>query len=270
MLKYRILTAVILIPLVLLAIYYLPVTPFAIISGIIFLACAWEWASITNLKKDNFERIAFLVSVAMVGIIIYLLPLFWILLLSILVWLACFVLIHRYNQQQSFPAWGFWKMALLGWLVLTPSWLAINVARAIGGSASELLWLFLIVWGADTGAYFAGRFFGKNLLMPNVSPKKTWEGFKGGAAAVLLLLVVDGALNHMSWWMWLRHVLLFYVTFIFAVYGDLFESMIKRVYKVKDSGAILPGHGGLLDRLDSLFAAAPVYVFGLLLLSIWS
>src|SRR5207302_1283767 len=126
--------------------------------------------------------------------------------------------------------------------------------------------LLILIWAADTGAYFAGRAFGKHKLLPNVSPGKTWEGFFG---AMLMTVIVMGFVvyflnippNN-----WVPLFLLGFVTVIFSILGDLFESMLKRQAGIKDSGKILPGHGGILDRIDSLTSAAPIFALGVIML----
>ncbi|MDX1496662.1 MAG: phosphatidate cytidylyltransferase, partial [Salinisphaeraceae bacterium] len=133
----------------------------------------------------------------------------------------------------------------------------------------RLLGLLVIIWAADTGAYFAGRAFGKNKLAPKVSPGKTWEGVAGGLACSALMAWLGG------WYVFqlaglaaAGFVVLGLAVAGISVVGDLSESMFKRHAGVKDSGQIFPGHGGMLDRLDSLTAAAPCYLLGLLLLNI--
>jgi phosphatidate cytidylyltransferase len=145
------------------------------------------------------------------------------------------------------------------WLLL-PTWLSISYLHSLpdNNGANCVMGLLLITWIADTGAYFAGRFTGKHLLLPKVSPKKTWEGFWGGCVSTGIFAFVCSYFYDLNiWW-----YLLVAVTLIYAVLGDLFESMIKRKAGVKDSGQLLPGHGGLLDRIDSLLAAAPVFALG--------
>jgi phosphatidate cytidylyltransferase len=152
---------------------------------------------------------------------------------------------------------------LMGVLVLVPSWYALTALRAQEQGLSMLLMLLMLVWGADIGAYVAGKSFGRNKLMPAVSPGKTREGLWGGLAVCALV----GA--GFSLWLELELpasvylVLLSVMTGLVSVLGDLLESLFKRERGIKDSGKLLPGHGGVLDRIDSLTAAAPVFLVGL-------
>ncbi len=150
----------------------------------------------------------------------------------------------------------------MGLMVLIPCWLAINFIRNIPESGIYiLLYLFVLIWGADSGAYFAGKLWGKTKIAPKVSPGKTWEGL--GGALIVTLIITLGTLYgvHTPYRLWAFVCLITVVTILFSVAGDLFESMLKRNAGLKDSGRLLPGHGGILDRIDSLTAAAPVFLF---------
>jgi phosphatidate cytidylyltransferase len=129
-----------------------------------------------------------------------------------------------------------------------------------------MVYLFLLVWGADTGAYFAGKRFGKRKLMPRVSPAKSWAGVGGAVATVLLVSMLVQPYLHFAHDMGVGIYLLAVVVLFVSVIGDLTESMFKRQCGIKDSGSILPGHGGVMDRIDSLTAAAPIFALCLLVL----
>jgi len=131
------------------------------------------------------------------------------------------------------------------------------------------MYLFLLVWGADSGAYFVGRKFGKKKLAPNVSPNKSIEGLYGGILTSMLIVVAVASLYlDMTWPELCLFLILSVITVFSSVLGDLFESMIKRRAGIKDSGRILPGHGGVLDRIDSLLAAAPIFATGIYVLKL--
>ena len=131
------------------------------------------------------------------------------------------------------------------------------------------MYLFLLVWGADSGAYFVGRKFGKNKLAPNVSPNKSVEGLYGGiATTIIIMFVVQYFYLNLTALQLILFLILSLITVFASVLGDLFESMVKRRAGIKDSGRVLPGHGGVLDRIDSLLAAAPVFAAGIYVLKL--
>ena len=154
---------------------------------------------------------------------------------------------------------------LFGWLTLVPTWLAFMLLRSSEYTSNSyhgaqlLMFLFLMVWSADVGAYFVGKSMGKHKLLPNVSPGKTLEGFLGGVVCACLLV---GTAGYVMAWDSQQLAIVLLVTVLItsiSVLGDLNESMFKRQAGIKDSGSILPGHGGILDRIDSLTATAPIY-----------
>ena len=158
-------------------------------------------------------------------------------------------------------------MGSLGWVVCMGAWLAVNLIRQQPDGRWMVLWLIVVIAAADTGAYFAGRRFGSKKLLPNVSPGKTWEGVWGGLVLAVLIgqvvVISSGLISLFGMFGWLT--LAVFVVAV-SVVGDLFESVVKRISDAKDSGNILPGHGGVLDRIDSLLAAAPLYALVTMLL----
>jgi len=152
----------------------------------------------------------------------------------------------------------------LGWAALVPAWTAIVVLH---GSAERgpfmLLFLLCLVWACDSGAYFAGRRYGRRRLAPRVSPGKTWAGVAGGLGAAAATAVAAGLGLDLEFGVMMPFVVLCLATALVSIVGDLAESLLKRRAGVKDSGRLLPGHGGVLDRVDALIAAAPFFVLGL-------
>lgn len=149
---------------------------------------------------------------------------------------------------------------VFGWIFLVTPWICLFVClEGFSFQPGLLLGLFFLLWAADTGAYAAGRTLGKTKLLPRVSPKKTWEGLAGGillsGLAAWLFYVLVGCFSLPQW------LVLAASTTIFGTLGDLAESVLKRSLDLKDSGNLLPGHGGILDRFDGLFLAAPVNAF---------
>lgn len=146
-------------------------------------------------------------------------------------------------------------LAAAGWMVLVPAWLALARLQA---EPAQLLALMGIVWIADTGAYVAGRAWGKHPLAPRISPAKSWEGVAGACAAVAVYYVVlSNSVPEWQWWEGWGGAMLFAGVTLMSVVGDLFESWFKRQAGVKDSGSLLPGHGGILDRVDSVTSSMP-------------
>ncbi|MDD5328400.1 MAG: phosphatidate cytidylyltransferase [Sulfuricella sp.] len=265
MLKARVLTALLLLPAVLAALFFLPDLYWAWLMLAVTLVGAREWAAIAGYS--SLQRGLYVLLTLAIGAILMsqasrsaewsifsAAALFWIVLAPL--WLR--------SKWQARPQA---IMALVGWLVLIPTWLALVSLRGIGPGV--LLGLMTLVWIADSAAYFAGRRFGKHRLAPAISPGKTWEGVAGAFIGVTLYAL--------AWAGWdnsaepFRHglpggMLLLWLLTAFSILGDLFESWMKRVAGLKDSGRLLPGHGGVLDRIDALTAALPMAAFGLLLI----
>ena len=247
----------------------LPATYFSWFVAAIIMLGAWEWANLSG-----FPDVKVRVSYALViGLFIFFgaaaLPTGIVLSLAVAWWLLATLFVVTYPESSR-----FWKsrliQLLLGLFVLVPFWKAMVFLRSseyVPQSDLNTLWLIfyilLLVWGADTGAYFAGRAFGKKKLAPKVSPGKSWAGAWGGIAVCLgLSLAASSLLDHTPA-MFLVFALVTLVTAAVSIIGDLTESMLKRQRGIKDSSNLLPGHGGVLDRVDSLVAAIPVFVFAL-------
>jgi phosphatidate cytidylyltransferase len=279
MLKSRVMTAVILLALLLLALFALPVSAWTALVILLVLQGTSEWAKLAKLTHIKANLFWWLTLVMMLG----------------LVWLdanyspAQQILVHLLVYAVAALLWLFivptwlmigWQvehplpMVLTGWAVLIPAGLAMLDLRVI--SPWILLFIMGLVWTADISAYFVGRRFGKNKLAPRISPGKTWEGVAGALLGVSVYVVLCWSLNFyfiqhpglaqnagfaplpgllLAGWWWVG----------LAIIGDLFESAIKRQAGVKDSGALLPGHGGLLDRVDALTSTLPLAALAILL-----
>jgi phosphatidate cytidylyltransferase len=240
----RVMTSIVLIALVFASVFFLTHDQFALVSGLLLLIAAGEWSKLGGLKTF-WPRFWFINDVAVLMVLIFFLQPVW--LLGIL--LAGFI---------GWPL-GYFRFFKLSAIFLLPvCWKALNVLCFMDPHPYKLLVLFLIVCLADISAYFIGTWFGKHKLAPTISPKKSIEGAVG---AMIVVSIVIAVIFHSVLW-----VVLGLVTVIAAILGDLFESFMKRSAGVKDSGKILPGHGGLLDRIDSLIFAAPVFTLGMLVL----
>ena len=264
MLKQRILTAVVLAPLALIALFGLPQAWFVWVLAAVFLYGGLEWANLCQLSKMGTA----LLLAAMSGLMWGLLALPQLAQLS--VWLAVVFWGVALALVLGYPGTAQWcrkpARILMGLVVLVPAWYAMLDIRAGEGGLAMLLMLLLLVWGADIGAYAAGKNFGRNKLLPAVSPGKTREGLWGGLLTCVLIGLGFAVWLELSLWVGVQLAVLALLTGMASVLGDLLESMLKRERGIKDSGRILPGHGGILDRIDSLTAAAPVFAVGLALI----
>ncbi len=254
MLKSRIITALILAPSAIAAIYLLSLEWYAVVFWLVGGLGAYEFAGLAGLETRT-SRAAYVAAYSvLVAASWWSDPLMGLgLWTGVLIWVLAALAVLAYPASASVMRHG-WVAGVAGLLICWAAWISLVVIRAAPDGANWVLWLLLLVWGADIGAYFAGRRFGRNKLAPAVSPGKTWEGVWGGLAAssVLcgLLLLAMGRFNAG----WLAVMLLLVAI---SVFGDLFESVLKRVRGIKDSGSLLPGHGGVLDRIDSVVAVLP-------------
>jgi phosphatidate cytidylyltransferase len=271
MLKKRITTALIILPLVILSILYLPTTVFSIVALLFFLVALWEWTRLAGFNKIWARSLALiglpLVMLLLLGVLYTVAKeplLFKILPIIILgFWMLATFLVFTYNNQSnSKTILEIPLVALLaGGFVLIPCFSALLALQQL--DPQWLLYVLMLIWTADSGAYFAGRKFGKHKLAVAVSPGKTWEGVIGALAGCFLTSILGfiwlaPGLSLISW------IGLSMITVLFSIVGDLFESLFKRMQNLKDSGTLFPGHGGMLDRIDSLTSALPIFVLGLM------
>lgn len=281
MLRQRIITALILAPLALGAILFLPLLGFQIaFAGIIALG-AWEWANLTGLTTPPSKLIYTTLVAAICLALGVMVPVseIWvlgelhhlhksILIMSGFWWSLSLALIITYPNYSAFWRTSVLWRGLFGLMTLVPAWVGVVVLRTSlfeidpFYGASLIFYVLGIVWAADVGAYFVGVKFGRHKLRPRVSPGKTIEGLLGGVCASLAIIAFAATHYHFEMSkMWL-FILLGCITVAVSALGDLNESMFKRCAGCKDSGNLLPGHGGILDRIDSLTAAFPIFALG--------
>lgn len=264
MLKDRILTALVLAALVAGALFGLSAAGFGIALLAVVLPAAWEWARLAGFTA---ARARWSYAGAVLALILACWPLVGhrgfvggVLAVAVAGWIGALLWLKRFADGPDRPHRPG-AVAAAGLVVLVAPWVALVALRGDYGPG-YVLFLMLLVWAADIGAYFAGRRWGRRKLAPAISPGKTWEGALGGGFATLLLALA-GAPALAAAGGWPGFVAVCMVTVVFSIVGDLFESMMKRRCGLKDSGSLLPGHGGVLDRVDSLSAAAPVFLLGL-------
>lgn len=273
MLKQRVITALIITAIFLSALFVLPSGYFAFFMAAVVLIGAWEWANLSSITQPVLRIVyALVMGACLLG------ASYWIdftgeatpalnlkavqqlLIVGCSFWAVALLLVQGYPS--SAILWGHKFLRLfIGLFVLIPTWVALVYVRQQAEGHWLVILLFLVVAVADTGGYFTGRRFGKRKLAIHVSPGKTWEGFAGGLIANFLLAFILVFSFNLSIALVLAVII---PTSLISVLGDLLESMVKRHAGVKDSGTILPGHGGILDRVDGVTAAAPVFALALM------
>lgn len=282
MLRQRVITAVVMLLVLYAGTAWLSPMWFAGFLSMIMLPVLLEWADLMGLERKR-DKVLWLLLFSMV-----LFPLTIVLaapggvpsalgiallnMLALLFWFVVFWIIRDYPQGGE--RWqARWKIGVMGVACLVPTWLGLYYLKVLAPSGVLVFLLIALVSIVDIGAYFSGRAWGRKKLALALSPKKSWAGFWGGLASCALLCLA------VLWWvhlnyqplslsLWLLLLLAAMLMAVFSVVGDLFESMLKRHRGIKDSGRLLPGHGGFLDRIDSLMAATPIYVLALVVLSV--
>lgn len=263
MLRERVVTACILVLLLAFILFVLPYDGFVIAITLLFVVAAWEWANMAGFE-EMWQRILYAGLFASLFFLLLYLDLekhtsWMICLFSFAVsgWMLAWFAVWHYPQSR------FWNnpyfLLVAGLWLLVPAWFGLQLLQP-AAAGSGLIWLVIaVIATADIGAYFSGRRFGRRKLAVSVSPGKTWEGFWGGAAANVLFATMIGFFLDLQVTRFLGFVVAMVLVAAISVLGDLFESMVKRERGIKDSSQLLPGHGGVLDRIDGWTAAVPLF-----------
>lgn len=273
MLKQRVITALIFAAIVIALVLLTPPWVLGALFGLVVLGAAWEWAGLAGFDS----RGAKVLYLALVALLLFLcgsfvvpdavpdsVPLRGVLVAACALWLLAAAAVLSYPRGVG--AWGGAAvLGVVGFVVLVPPWAALGYLRSLVHGEWLVIYAIAAIAMADIGAYFAGRAFGGPKLIPRVSPGKTWSGFAGGMAASTVFALIVGLSSGLEGGRLFAWTLIGAIAAVVSVFGDLLESMVKRHRGLKDSGTLLPGHGGLFDRVDSLTAGLPVLAFGMLL-----
>lgn len=275
-LKARVVTASLLIPVILIALFFLPEISFGVVSGFMILFASTEWPRLMGKTTlyDSMIFVCLMILSMALGLfviqitghngwasVLYFLVVFFI-------WIGFLYWVLYFEGHGELPTKKNVILGLLGLVVLLSCWLGLNIIRDVTHGKFFVLFLLLLIWGADTSAYFVGKRLGKVKITPVVSPNKTWEGVWGALAFAVIFGFIGAIGFPLGFLQRLSLIPLSVIVVIFSIIGDLTVSAFKRQQKLKDTGALLPGHGGLLDRIDSLLAGAPVFALGLLIIGI--
>lgn len=270
MLIQRILTAIVLIPLVIIALFFLPLSIFSYLIIAVCALAAWEWG---NFQEKRVYKFIFLFFIVFWVGLLYFIPIesslksklfALIICLSVIWWLAALLLVINYPNSAKYWSKSLLIKLLFAFFTLVPFFIGMFELRSINYGINSytgsiwLLYIFVLVWATDTGAYFAGRSFGKRKLAVKVSPGKTVEGFIGGVSLAMLVCFIIYLIGYFEI-NFIQFLFSSLLSILVSVLGDLTESMFKREAGLKDSGNLIPGHGGILDRIDSLTAAVPIF-----------
>lgn len=271
-LRARVGTAVLLAPLAILSVLYLPSTGFALGFGLVLCYAIWEWTRVIGFRLRRLRAAAVMVNGGIMAALIIIRPESWLLPIAWIgvIWWCLAILWLRAFEFGAAPTRRNMEMKMLvGTAMVVPAWVAAwLIHREPTAGPWWTLFVLMLIWVADVSAYFAGRRFGQHKLAPRISPGKTREGVYGALAGTVIFAALAGWLLKPIPIGHVLLVLLATVTVLFSIVGDLFESLIKRQANLKDSGSLLPGHGGILDRIDSMLAAFPIFVCGRFLIGL--
>jgi phosphatidate cytidylyltransferase len=261
--KQRIITALLITPLAIALILYAPVLVSAAIIGALCLTALWEWTRLSGMRSRPLRAV--LVGLGALAMVVLWcsesLPLWWTLIgAGCLWWPVAFLWLRKFSFAASPTNENTAIKVVAGALTVLPAWAGLmRILLTQGAPHTWALYSLFLVWVADSFAYLTGSRWGRNKLAPQVSPGKTFEGLYGGLIGCAVIAAIGGWLLDVRGLTLLLLVLFSLVAAAFSVIGDLFESLLKRHAGVKDSGTLFPGHGGVCDRLDGVFAALPIF-----------
>ena len=276
MTKTRVITALVMAPIAIAAIWFLPTEWMMVVAAMLFLMGLWEWFDLAEIEDPVSRTVLLIAHMALMVAIVwgsrsssgYTFALFELAtVIGVVWWLLAGAWLTRHTFASNHESWARVFKLAAGALAVIPAWCALTWLHATEPNGHRwLLAALMVVWAADTGAYFAGRAFGRNKLAPTISPNKTVEGMVGGVASGVIVGCALGVLAGATVDQLPLVAIASFAAAMFSVIGDLFESLLKRHVGVKDSGHLLPGHGGVLDRIDGVLAALPVFALSKALL----
>lgn len=273
MLRTRVITALVLLPLALAAIFLLSPAHFAWAAAALLLVGSWEFHRLAALPTPAGGIALLVLQAALLAALLVnwtawtASPILFF-ALGCVIWALMLLRLGRFHPERGVNAAYRLAGFVEALLAISFAWAALAWLRAEPAGSSWILLLLLTIWAADIGAYFTGRAIGGRKLAPKISPGKTWAGFYGGLVSAAALVPLAGTLLPGIEAAPIQLALLGIVTAVVSVGGDLFISLHKRTVGLKDTGRIFPGHGGVLDRLDSLLAGAPFFALGKMLLGL--
>ena len=281
MTRTRVIAALIMAPLAIGAVLFLKTSVLALLCAVLFLAGLWEWLKLAEVEDTLARGVLLACNLLLMVALVWgsrtaqggsLVLLDAVVLLGVLWWLVAIAWLRHYHFASNHDGHARIAKLIAGTLAVVPAWCALGVIHASDPDPSPVAaipqghwWLLAAlatVWAADTGAYFAGRAFGRHKMSPRISPNKTVEGLIGGIVAGVAVCLAFALLAGAQAREFPPIALVALATVVFSVVGDLFESLLKRHVGAKDSGDLIPGHGGILDRIDSQLAALPVFALG--------
>ena len=278
--RTRVIAALVMAPFAIGAILLLPTDWLLMLAALVFLVGLWEWFKLAEID-DTLQRTVLLTANLLLMVLLVwasrgsggtpeLVPMKLMALVGAVWWLLALLWLRFFTFASDHETWARVFKLAAGTLAVVPAWCALGLIHYNNGEPNGHIWLFValaIVWAADSGAYFAGRHFGGRWfkgrrLAPRISPNKTLEGLLGGLVAGMLVAVAGASIAGAGIGHLAGVLVVAVFTVLFSVVGDLFESLLKRHVGAKDSGDLIPGHGGVLDRIDGVLAALPVFVLG--------